>query len=893
MRRWLAATIFAICSSCGSDPETVSTGFGRCDAELAQGSVQEINSEPSCALQCGHCEEEADAPWKCGALEPWSKLVHDCSDSACGKWDGRYPEVTPGKCTVSEPSGEAVAKTDSKGTPVVLPDGRRLVPVGVERLLEHPDTKGTFPASALWLPGTRFVVVSDNGYGDHALRILDATKLAADQDPITSQLVYPRPESLNWGLALAPDGTLYASSGKPDSIIRAYTVAANGELTATPQKNIPVENSEPGDVFPSGIAVSPDGTKLAVAQAQEQFLLIYALDAAKYGTQLAAIDLGKFGLELLATRFDPQSSSVVYVTAWNGSRLFEVNIESPASPGVKEIPTGRQPEQLAFISPTHLVVTNSMSDDLSIVDRTSAQVVATVPIDAKESLNGLAPSALAFDAASSRLFVTLAGVNAVAAFEVAVPAGQAPTLKLLGYLPTGWWPTAVAVADAPAGDPLAGSIMVLNGRGRGIGPEPPLGEDVYAMKGSAQLIQDTTVPTLESGTSAWQAAEDVGKLPGHPTVSCPAGEDDFPVPPTNEQGASSQIEHVMFIVRENKTFDALMGDMPGVDGDPSLVMKPGKMDQVWGNIRKVAKEFAHADNFYEDAEQSLQGHYWTVHGRSSDFLERSWFSIWGRSTRLITSVASASAGPEEGGIFHWLEANGVAFDNMGELFNAAKGDVQFGLVTTENAIPDTKGACYLAARARLTCNLKPFTYVWLVNDHTLGGTAGSPNPTAMIAVNDEATGMIIDAVSHSPQWKSSLIVVIEDDPSDGADHVDTHRSIAVFASPWVKRGYVTKTHFDVSSLHKLFAHIFGLPYNNRQIAKAALPLDLFTSTPDYTPYTYLPRTWTDLSCNPPSSPYAIEAAARGWDFSDPDDQPGLADQVWRMLRADSEPRDEP
>ena len=151
-------------------------------------------------------------------------------------------------------------------------------------------------------------------------------------------------------------------------------------------------------------------------------------------------------------------------------------------------------------------------------------------------------------------------------------------------------------------------------------------------------------------------------------------------------------------------------------------------------------------------------------------------------------------------------------------------------------IPDTLSGCYLAARARATCDLPQFNYAWMGNDHTYGLAAGYPNPGIMMAVNDEGTGMLLDGISHSPLWATSLVIVIEDDPAIGQDHVDMHRTIALFASPWVKRGYVSHAHYDVASLHKLMANIYGKPYRNAVIANAPLPLDMFTSTPDYTPY---------------------------------------------------------
>ena len=243
--------------------------------------------------------------------------------------------------------------------------------------------------------------------------------------------------------------------------------------------------------------------------------------------------------------------------------------------------------------------------------------------------------------------------------------------------------------------------------------------------------------------------------------------------------------------------------------------------------------------------------------------------------------------PPEGGIFEWLSRGKVDFQNMGELLDRGLGtDTRFGangIVSTDNTRPDTLSACYFAGRARSTSDLATFSYVYLPNDHTFGGAAGKPNPAIMIAVNDEATGMLIAGLSHSPLWKSSLVVVVEDDPQDGGDHVDPHRTFAVFASPWVKRGYVSHTHFDIASLHKLFAHVLGLPYNNPTVADAPLPFDLFTSTPDFTPFDYAPRALTDASCNPSGTKAAEEAQQRGWDFSQPDEQPGLSAQVVRYL----------
>ncbi|MDZ4064366.1 MAG: hypothetical protein U1E22_06815, partial [Coriobacteriia bacterium] len=437
------------------------------------------------------------------------------------------------------------------------------------------------------------------------------------------------------------------------------------------------------------------------------------------------------------------------------------------------------------------------------------------------------------------MYATLATQNAVAVFDVtpSAGAGQPPTFLHLGMIPTLWWPTDVVVAGP--GDPNPGSLVVLSGKGVGGGPKlDPLGPEVHGttgeqMRGGIQYVPFPDAVELVGYTQTHEQSIRVGAMAGNSEVTCPgSAEYDFPIPKTTGEGPSKFIEHVVFVVRENKTFDAIMGDMPGVVGDPNLVLIPGRMEEAFGNIRHMARTFSHGDNFNHSAEKSIQGHYWTVFGRSSDYTERTWLSTWGRNERTIP-LQGIDLGtiPEEGGIFHWLRDNGIDNDNMGELIGSLGNDTAYGsagFVSTSSTRPDILDSCYIAGRARVLCNLKPFTYVWLVNDHTFGGQAGQPNPGLMIAVNDEATGMLVDAISHSPLWPSSLIMITEDDPQQGGDHVDYHRVPFVMVSPWVKRGYVSKTHMSVPGVYKILAHVYGLPYPNVQARHAALPFDFFT-----------------------------------------------------------------
>jgi hypothetical protein len=170
----------------------------------------------------------------------------------------------------------------------------------------------------------------------------------------------------------------------------------------------------------------------------------------------------------------------------------------------------------------------------------------------------------------------------------------------------------------------------------------------------------------------------------------------------------------------------------------------------------------------------------------------------------------------------------------------------------------------------------------LPNDHTHGLSPTTPTPETFCAVNDEATGTVLDALSHSPDWPSTLVLITEDDPQDGGEHVDHHRTPLVVVSPWVRRGYVSKTHIDVASVHKLVAHVFGIPYPSVSVANAALPLDLFTSTPDYTPFVMKSRTWP-LACGTKTTD-AEQRLTNSWDFEEVDEQPGLSSQITRWMR---------
>ena len=872
----LALLAFAPSVACSSTPDPVPVTPISPDDFFST-----IKDNPACALNCDPACAEATKPWVCPALADWSKIPHA---PECGTFDGKtFPAPQQGKCVATDPTGEALAKAQITQSPFVLPDGRRLEPAGKELLFQ---ADGGFPASQILIGGTRWLAVNDYGYGRQSVRIIDTDALKnGTGTPEVTRITYDPPAAINWGLAyFKTKKLLFASSGADAASILAFDLdETTGKLTANAAKNVKL----PVDTMPSGIAISPDEKILLVGQSKDTKIFVLGLEDGNFGQQLGIIEAG--GKDLYDLRFDPNDATgnTAYATLWttpvvnddaSQMRLLQIDVGARTA---STIPVGKEPEQMVFLDARWAVVANSLSDTLSLIDRPAAKVALEVKVS---TINGPSPTAMAYDAVKKRLYVTLAGENALAAFDVDT---TVPSITPAGMLPTAWWPTAVSV------DPVDSGLYVLTGRGHGIGkettPNPSLGgelDEAKRMAGSLQAIPFPDGPTLVAGAATVQKQNEVGKLPGYATIDCKGAPYDFPVPEKPEDGASKLIKHIFFIVRENKTYDGIMGDRPGADGDPTLVLAPGKMDDIWPNAFAIAKQFVHLDNYYIDSEQSIQGHAWTVFGRSTDYTERRWLNIWGRGQFGVTATPGVGpdTAPAEGNLFQFLNKNGVPFDNQGEFVGGLQyRDTQWPGGTTSGTTPDTLGACYVASRVRVTCNPKDFTYSWLVNDHTFGFEADKPNPALLISTNDEGTGMYIDAISHSPFWQDSLIIVVEDDPSQGADHVDVHRTIALVASPWVKKGYVSHAHYHLSSFHKLISDIFGKAYRSSTIADAPLPLDLFTSTPDFAPFNYVPRKFQDLTCNAKGTGGAKDAER--WDFSEPDNQPGLGAQVWQALHS--------
>jgi DNA-binding beta-propeller fold protein YncE len=842
----------------------------------------------SCAYVCPNTEcEEYTTPYACPALRPWATISHEAT---CPAWDGTYPAATMGQCKATEPSGEALKRPGPDPQvpgAQILPDGRFIAPTGKEWAFELSDVKAGMTSGLTAVPGTPYVLTVDIGNQDHAVKAVDTSKIG-QSNPVTSVVQFTSNHWLNSGIAFVPPGRAYVATAF--GVVQALTFDSSTGVLALDDDHslaLPPDDKKPYTV--SGLAATPDGKYLVVSPVLQRALLVFDIDPASptYKQLVGQTDLG--GAETFGVYLDPHDPTgrYAYVSMWGNARVLEVDLANPADPVVaREFHTDSDPQGVVFLDARWMAVANDLGETVSLVDRI-AGTVSPMPIQYEPGFRGIDAAGLAFDEVRSRLYVLLAGIDAIGAYDVDLETNP-PALVPAGRLATGWWPSGIVVEPD-------GSLAVTNLRGRPIGAYNEQtdiggGNGDYNMAGSIQQIPTPSAAELQAGDAAVSKSIAVGARPGYSTLDCPSGVMDFPVPATNTEGPSPTIEHIIFIVRENKTFDSLLGDLPGLEGDPGLTMKAStaEMDRIWTNFRDLARGFTTSDNFYNLAVKSTQGHQWTTYGRTTDFCERTWAADY----RPAPLCGIAPVGrPDEGSLFQWLQDHDVRYTLLGEIVGSPSKlptdynpwDSRYPGGPFQNIeYNDLLKGCYFAGRARVSCDIGSFVYMTLPNDHTVGVKPGKPTPETMCGLNDEATGMVVDAIAHSPIWAKSLVIITEDDPQQGGDHVDYHRTPLVVVSPWVKRNYVSKTLIDVASLHKLFAHVLGLPYPNLTVKNAGLPLDMFTSTPDFSPYSFQHRQWP-LACGEQATK-AEQMLTSSWDFDNVDEQPGLGAQVMRWMR---------
>jgi len=507
-------------------------------------------------------------------------------------------------------------------------------------------------------------------------------------------------------------------------------------------------------------------------------------------------------------------------------------------------------------------------DPLEVVERLVVRPDPALPF-------GSATNALAIAPDGKTLVAANGGNNALALIALG------DKMSLRGFLPTGWYPGAV-VADA-------NHLWVANVKGRGSRTLKPkaTGRSVYDYTGSVNRVNWPDEATLKKYTAQVRADARIPQI----LAARERGEKGVkPVPVPARVGEPSVFEHVVYVIKENRTYDQLFGDIKKGKGDPKLCLFPAALTP---NHHALAEQFVLLDNFYCNGVLSSDGHAWSTEGNVNDYLEKA----FGGFTRSYTFGDDALSYSSSGFIWDGVLLAGRSFRNYGELryseppAKTSFSDIWKDYKSGTNKIPLTH-KLGIAALDRYTAQDYPgwdmkitdqqridiwlkefreaekkgvwydFSIVYLPQDHCSGTTPGMPTPNAHMADNDLALGRLVEAISHSKFWPKTVIFVIEDDPQDGFDHIDGHRSICLVISPYTKRREVVSNFYNQTSVLHTMQRILGVQAMNQFDSSSPLMTECFTRKPDFTPYKALAVKTPLDELNPPMK--KLQGAARAW-----------------------------
>ncbi|MFB3829911.1 MAG: alkaline phosphatase family protein [Bryobacteraceae bacterium] len=653
---------------------------------------------------------------------------------------------------------------------------------------------------------------------------------------------------------------------------------AGGRVTAT----------IPTGIAPFGAALDTEGTVAYVSN---------------WGGRVA-----KAGDLTARTGLSPTADQVVVDARGIASTGTVTRIDVAAGKATHTVAVGLHPTAIVWDEPRHRVyVANTNSDSISVIDSREQRVVRTIAIEPFEvKTPGIAPTALAVSPDGSRLYAACGGLNAVAVVDAAAGA-------VLGFIPTAWYPNGLAVSRD--GQWLA--VSTLLGAGSGWREEPRK-RFVHANRGSIAVLP---IPDAAQLANYSTAVAENNRLPlGAPKAARPSPRKVAAAAIPERAGEPSLIEHVVYIIKENRTYDQVLGDLPKGNGDPSLVMFG---EDVTPNQHRLADTFVVLDNFYASGGNSADGHQWVTQanetsyclwpgyaGRSYPFdgsdpiaYSRSGF-IWDAALRLGKTVRiyGEYAGrmredPRERGTLLERWKNGADFTAQ---WNITAPNASVDRLLARNypsyspAIPDVvRAQIFLADLKKWVAagSMPNLTLVQLPSNHTYGASPGTSTAKAMVADNDLALGQIVEALTRSPFWKKMAIFVVEDDAQNGVDHVDGHRTAAFIASPYARRGHVDSTFYSHQSILKSIELILGLPTLSLFDLIANDMRASFTNTPDFTGYEHVTPRQSLFEMTPALKALrgearkdAIESAKMRWDVPDAAPTERLNRIVWRQVR---------
>ena len=774
-----------------------------------------------------------------------------------------------------------------------LPNGWRISPAG-----KSVDTYGDLTLDATTSPDGKVVIASHSGYQPHGLVVIDS-KTQKEIQHIDLKTVW-------LGMTWSPDGhTLFIPGGNATgtkAIARSMAPIyefhyADGRLNETPMTDL-VETIDPQKVWWSGSAYLAS-----------RHLLYAANRGTGYGPSNVVVFDTKTRAIVTRIPVDINPSSVVLTV--DGKRLFVSNwssesvsvIDTASNKVIRTLRVGMNPNDMKISSDGRLFVACSNDNTVHVIDTKTLQILERISTTLTPlAPEGSTPDALLIDDKRKLVYVANADNNSIVVIRIS----NREHSSVRGFIPTGWYPSALTLADH--GDTLyIGNSKGEEGHPDRKGPGSPLASKWYGDE-TIKTIQKSSIEALplaniQKNLPRW-TRQVIENTPYNDSLLSEARAPQAPTLIPQGVGVPTEIKHVIYIIKENRTYDQVFGDIKGGNGDPELTIFG---EQITPNQHALVNQYVLLDNLYCDGEVSVDGHSWSDSAYATDFNERYWPSNYaGRSD----TARSRAYVPSAGHLWDVAERKGLTFRSYGEYaVRASTGDGSVaapgagalaGHVSTRyGGKRDTENVqVFLNEFDEYEKNydnpdankrLPNFTVMSMPEDHTKGTSPGAFTPQAMVANNDYAIGRLVEAVSRSRYWPNTAIFIIEDDAQDGPDHVDARRTVGLVISPYVKRGIVDSTLYSTSSFVRSIELLLGMPPMSQYDA-AAMPLYAsFGTEGKITPFNAI-KPKIDVNAKNTKSSYGAEESSK-MDFSDVDRAPmhALNAIIWRSVKGPHAP----
>jgi len=716
----------------------------------------------------------------------------------------------------------------NKSKKILLPNGWSLTPVGKSLTL------GDLPLNIAASNSGKFLAVTNNGQSEQSIQLIDTRTLKILDNVVIAKSWY--------GLVFSSDDKYLFASGGNDNWILRYAIKKN-KLSVL--DTLKLGKIWPEKISPAGISLDENKNILYIVTKENNSLYIINIATKKI---ISIYPLGGEGYTCLLS----PDKTELYISCWGCNKIlvFDTNLKTFSS----KISVGNNPNEMCLTKTgKFLFVANANDNSVSVVDLKKRKVIETLNTALyPNSPSGSTPNSVALSEDDKTLYIANADNNCLSVFDVSNPGFS----KSIGFIPTGWYPTSVRI--------VKGKVFVANGKGissmanpHGPNPVSKLQKTFYQKGDTTKTFKTQYIGGLFKGTLSIIKTPDNKTLANYSKLvfeNTPyqkenelstQGESGNPIP--QKVGDISPIKHVFYIIKENRTYDQVLGDLPEGNGDTSLVLFG---NYYTPNQHKLAKEFVLLDNFYVDAEVSADGHSWSTGAYATDYLEKTWPTSYGNRGGDYDGEGSRAIANNKEYIWDICKKNKISYRSYGEFIHDGKPSISslknhFCTHFTEwdLSVRDTT-RFYQWKRdfdsLLIIGQVPQFSTLHFITDHTEGLRKGKPTPFAYVADNDLAVGLFIDYLSHSKIWKESVVFIVEDDAQDGPDHVDAHRSTAYVAGGYVKRNFVDHTMYSTSSILRTIELILGLTPMSQYDAASTPFWRSFSKTQNETPFTYIP-----------------------------------------------------